>query len=40
MTLYAVGDLQGSREPLELLLEAVKFDPTKDQLWLAGGQPG
>lgn len=36
MTLYAVGDLQGSREPLELLLEAVKFDPSADQLWLAG----
>jgi bis(5'-nucleosyl)-tetraphosphatase (symmetrical) len=36
MTLYAVGDLQGSREPLELLLEAVKFNPKKDQLWLAG----
>jgi bis(5'-nucleosyl)-tetraphosphatase (symmetrical) len=36
MTLYAVGDLQGSREPLELLLEAVHFDPTHDHLWLAG----
>lgn len=36
MTLYAVGDLQGSREPLELLLEAVKFDPSADQLWLTG----
>ncbi|GGX45380.1 symmetrical bis(5'-nucleosyl)-tetraphosphatase [Saccharospirillum salsuginis] len=36
MTLYAVGDLQGCREPLEILLESVKFDPALDQLWLAG----
>ena len=36
MTLYAVGDLQGCREPLEILLETVKFDPALDKLWLTG----
>lgn len=36
MTLYAVGDLQGCREPLDILLETVRFDATKDRLWLAG----
>lgn len=36
MTLYAVGDLQGCREPLEILLESVKFDPALDELWLTG----
>lgn len=36
MTLYAVGDLQGCRTPLEILLETVGFDPSVDKLWLAG----
>jgi bis(5'-nucleosyl)-tetraphosphatase (symmetrical) len=36
MTLYAVGDLQGCLHPLEQLLEHVRFDPSKDELWLTG----
>lgn len=36
MTTYAVGDLQGCLEPLKCLLDQVRFDPTKDRLWLVG----
>lgn len=36
MTRYAVGDLQGCFEPLQQLLEQVRFDPTRDQLWSTG----
>lgn len=36
MTLYAVGDLQGCLEPLQLLLKKVRFNADKDQLWLTG----
>lgn len=36
MTLYAVGDLQGCHKPLEILLETVRFNTTRDQLWLVG----
>lgn len=34
--LFAVGDLQGCREPLECLLEDVQFNPKKDELWCVG----
>ncbi|WP_019625657.1 symmetrical bis(5'-nucleosyl)-tetraphosphatase [Thioalkalivibrio sp. ALJT] len=36
MALYAVGDLQGCLDPLERLLARVRFDPTRDHLWLVG----
>ncbi|EEX51268.1 bis(5'-nucleosyl)-tetraphosphatase (symmetrical) ApaH [Pasteurella dagmatis] len=36
MATYLVGDLQGCYDELQLLLEKVKFDPTKDQLYLVG----
>jgi bis(5'-nucleosyl)-tetraphosphatase (symmetrical) len=36
MTAYAVGDVQGCYAPLCRLLETVAFDPSRDQLWLAG----
>lgn len=36
MAVYAVGDLQGCLEPLQCLLEHVRFDPATDQLWLVG----
>ncbi|MBD2840293.1 symmetrical bis(5'-nucleosyl)-tetraphosphatase [Pseudomonas sp. JM0905a] len=36
MTAYAVGDLQGCLDPLKCLLEQVRFDPAKDELWLVG----
>ncbi|MCB1866250.1 MAG: symmetrical bis(5'-nucleosyl)-tetraphosphatase [Chromatiales bacterium] len=36
MATYAIGDLQGCREPFERLLEAIAFDPARDRLWLVG----
>lgn len=36
MTRYAVGDLQGCFEPLRKLLDKVRFDPARDQLWSVG----
>ena len=36
MTTWAIGDLHGSGEPLERLLDAVRFDPAADRLWFVG----
>ncbi|MFC5699535.1 symmetrical bis(5'-nucleosyl)-tetraphosphatase [Pseudomonas sp. GCM10022186] len=36
MTAYAVGDLQGCLDQLKCLLEQVRFNPARDQLWLVG----
>lgn len=36
MATYAIGDIQGSYEPLQRLLATIKFDPATDKLWLAG----
>lgn len=36
MARYAVGDLQGHLDPLQKLLEQVRFDPANDELWLVG----
>ncbi len=36
MAIYALGDLQGCFEPLLRLLDQLKFDPSKDQLWFCG----
>ena len=36
MASYAIGDIQGCYQPLVSLLQLINFDPTEDQLWLAG----
>jgi bis(5'-nucleosyl)-tetraphosphatase (symmetrical) len=36
MTLYAVGDVQGCAEALDILLERIAFDRRHDHLWLVG----
>ncbi|MCY0963816.1 symmetrical bis(5'-nucleosyl)-tetraphosphatase [Parathalassolituus penaei] len=36
MAIYAIGDIQGCFEPLQRLLNLIRFDPSHDQLWLAG----
>ncbi|XQW84482.1 symmetrical bis(5'-nucleosyl)-tetraphosphatase [Thalassotalea piscium] len=36
MATYFVGDIQGCYQELLALLEKVKFDPSNDQLWVAG----
>lgn len=36
MALYAIGDIQGCLVCLQRLLDTIKFDPSTDQIWLAG----
>jgi len=36
MAIYAVGDLQGCYREFRELLDLVRFDETKDKLWLVG----
>ncbi|HBG30781.1 symmetrical bis(5'-nucleosyl)-tetraphosphatase [Candidatus Macondimonas diazotrophica] len=36
MACYAVGDLQGCLDPLQRLLDRLRFDPASDCLWLTG----
>lgn len=36
MTLYAIGDVQGCYDELRKLLDQIRFDNTKDQLWFTG----
>lgn len=36
MSIYAVGDLQGCASEFERLLERIRFDRTRDRLWLTG----
>ena len=36
MATYIIGDIQGCYDPLQRLLEKVRFDPAADQLWCPG----
>lgn len=36
MATYAVGDIQGCFREFDALLEALRFDPARDRLWLVG----
>lgn len=36
MAVYAVGDVQGCVVPLEEMLDRLRFEPRRDQLWLTG----
>ncbi|MDZ3823234.1 MAG: symmetrical bis(5'-nucleosyl)-tetraphosphatase [Pseudoxanthomonas sp.] len=36
MAVYAIGDVQGCHDELVRLIEAIAFDPARDQLWFCG----
>lgn len=36
MAIWAIGDVQGCCDELEVLLDRVAFNPSRDQLWFAG----
>ena len=36
MATYAIGDIQGCYDSLQVLLERIQFDPRHDRVWLAG----
>lgn len=36
MAVYAVGDIQGCCDELQILLETIRFDPLRDKIWFVG----
>lgn len=36
MAIYAIGDIQGCYDPLQRLLELLRPDPARDELWFVG----
>jgi len=36
VAIYAIGDIQGCYDPFRELLDALRFDPDRDTLWLTG----
>ena len=36
MSVYAIGDVQGSYEELRRLIDSLRFDPSADKLWFVG----